>query len=1202
MKTWEKIMLYPIGLYIWLTDGIKKMSKKWKPAMAMLMAVVMLCGMLPATAIASTNDDEADLLERLGVEGEVQLAELDGGKYIAVYLDDDDSRDSYNNQAAYYAIYDGIWQRPYILEDDGTKDYMPTISDLGNGQLFIAWGTASKTFDANTKEYAALNATDIVGVFVDKATGNISQVLEVTYETEDDVYGDENPRAAYDEATGRLMIWYNKCEYSDGSDPYFVLSYRLYDMQVKQFLDLGDSPDGDWYGQVLVGVDPVITVEETLDASGYWAETPEFTEFYGWDSCAVEFDAIQFNGQSLLAYAIDYDFNRSTTDDRDVYVLAYNFNDNSMTHPIMITNTDAAESNVEFRDVDGKLCLSYLSDGQEITFNISDNFSNANVLKKGVTDDGVFYYYISKRADSGYIPATVVAFNISYLDKDGQEQICEKCTSVGTGTAWTSGWYYVGSDITISNRITVTGDVHLILGDGATLSATKGITVETDNSLTIYAQSTGENMGKLVAGSQSENAAIGGASAAGGNITINGGDIQATGGYSAAGIGGGYYHDGGNIVIKGGTVTAIGGDYAAGIGGGAFADGGNITISGGTVTANGGPAAAGIGGGGGGNGGNITISGGIVNATGGKWGAGIGGGTNMGANIIVVYTSDPNRVKATAGSDADNYGDGKVSYDCYQVTFDSNGGSGDMGFLYISKNYTYAFPECRFTAPDGKQFKAWDIGGTEYAPGADLKVSRDTTVTAIWENIPAAKHTVSFAANEGSGSMTPVEVEDGTEYTLPACTFTAPSNKTFKAWSVGGDEKQPGDKITISADTTVAAVWEILHTCSITPVEKVWPSCENGGKEAYYKCEGCGKFFEDANGTTEIANIETWGIIDKLGHAISGWKKDGTHHWKTCARTICAVVIEGTKGEHTSTGNNVATCTKLAKCDICGVSYGDFAGHDWNTASWEKDATGHWHKCNTAGCTEKSDFAQHTPDRAAATETDPVKCSVCEYEITPALGHTHAIEPVEKVWPDCENGGKEAYYKCEGCGKFFEDANSTTEIADIATWGNLPKNDHDWNTASWEKDATGHWHKCNAAGCTEKSDFAQHTPDRAAATETDPVKCSACGYEITAALGHTHAHGTEWKSDKDNHWNECACGDKANTAAHKDENTDGKCDVCAYNVGLPTTPDDGNKPSDNPQTGDNTQPGLWFALMLISVCGLVVVSFLGTQKKGKYAR
>ena len=95
---------------------------------------------------------------------------------------------------------------------------------------------------------------------------------------------------------------------------------------------------------------------------------------------------------------------------------------------------------------------------------------------------------------------------------------------------------------------------------------------------------------------------------------------------------------------------------------------------------------------------------------------------------------------------------------------------------------------------------------------------------------------------------------------------------------------------------------------------------------------------------------------------------------------------------------------------------------------------------------------------------------------------------------------------------------------------------------------------------------------------------------------NTHAHGTEWKSDEDNHWNEGAFGDKANTAAHKDENADGKCDVCAYNVGLPTTPDDGNKPSDNPQTGDNTLLGLWITLLFVSGFGLVAVAFFNKKK------
>ena len=93
-----------------------------------------------------------------------------------------------------------------------------------------------------------------------------------------------------------------------------------------------------------------------------------------------------------------------------------------------------------------------------------------------------------------------------------------------------------------------------------------------------------------------------------------------------------------------------------------------------------------------------------------------------------------------------------------------------------------------------------------------------------------------------------------------------------------------------------------------------------------------------------------------------------------------------------------------------------------------------------------------------------------------------------------------------------------------------------------------------------------------------------------------HEHTSEWKNDATNHWNECACGDKANTAAHKDENADGKCDVCEYNVGLPTTPDGGNKPSDTPQTGDNTQLGLWIALLIVSSFGIVAITLFGKKK------
>lgn len=67
-----------------------------------------------------------------------------------------------------------------------------------------------------------------------------------------------------------------------------------------------------------------------------------------------------------------------------------------------------------------------------------------------------------------------------------------------------------------------------------------------------------------------------------------------------------------------------------------------------------------------------------------------------------------------------------------------------------------------------------------------------------------------FAANGGTGTMADVTGISG-KYTLPANGFTAPAGKQFKAWSVGGVEKVVGDKITVTANTTVTAVWEAVE-------------------------------------------------------------------------------------------------------------------------------------------------------------------------------------------------------------------------------------------------------------------------------------------------------------------------------------------------------------------------------------------------------
>lgn len=178
---------------------------------------------------------------------------------------------------------------------------------------------------------------------------------------------------------------------------------------------------------------------------------------------------------------------------------------------------------------------------------------------------------------------------------------------------------------------------------------------------------------------------------------------------------------------------------------------------------------------------------------------------------------------------------------------------------------------------------------------------------------PTVKHTVTFDANGGSGSMTAVSVAEGIEYTLPECGFTAPQGKKFKAWKVNGADKNVGDTITLSQNVTVTAVWENLpavHTCSPKAVTKVNPSCTAEGKEAYYKCEGCGKFYSDAQGKNVIANISTWGILNKTEHTPSGWKSNDNTHWKECTATACGTVIANTQAAHADANGD-------GKCDTC---------------------------------------------------------------------------------------------------------------------------------------------------------------------------------------------------------------------------------------------------------------------------------------------
>ncbi len=226
-------------------------------------------------------------------------------------------------------------------------------------------------------------------------------------------------------------------------------------------------------------------------------------------------------------------------------------------------------------------------------------------------------------------------------------------------------WYVVSDNVLISNSISVTGTANILLLDRSQLTVAYGINVPENANLNIYAQSEGENCGKLIVKNENNgndnNAGIGGNSYSKcGTITIYGGNLSVTGGEYAAGIGGGYNGTGGKVVIKGGTISAKGGKYGAGIGNGVSnteKESVEVIIEGGTITASGGENAAGIGGGYVTDNIKITIKDGNIESKGGINGAGIGGGYQSGGLEIVIKGGS---TTAKGGSNAAGVGSGNL--------------------------------------------------------------------------------------------------------------------------------------------------------------------------------------------------------------------------------------------------------------------------------------------------------------------------------------------------------------------------------------------------------------------------------------------------------------------------------------------------------------------------------------------------------------
>ena len=539
-----------------------------------------------------------------------------------------------------------------------------------------------------------------------------------------------------------------------------------------------------------------------------------------------------------------------------------------------------------------------------------------------------------------------------------------------------------------------------------------------------------------------------------------------------------------------------------------------------------------------------------------------------------------------------------------------------------------------------------EISGTPTAAGtasftvkAENSAGSDTKELSITITKAApAEYTVRFNANGGGGTMADVTGVSGS-YTLPSCGFTEPEGKQFNGWSTSADGSViSGTTYEVSSDTTFYAIWESKEYSIIVTDGK---ATIGAGSEISKAAQGTtitltanaapdGKVFdkwvvESGNTTLEDANSETTTFI-MPDSEVSVKATYTIPHTHTYDQEI----------QKPETLKSAADCTNDAvyfKSCSCGeisttetfTAAGTQLGHAW-ASDWSKDTDNHWKECSR--CHEKKEEAAHDYG------SDNI-CDTCGYDKT--VPHTHNLTLVPAKAPTCTEKGNTAYYTCDGCDKWFEDATGASEITD-KTSVILAATGH--SVSDWKSDHTDHWKECTVVGCgviIEDSKAAHtagewiiDTPATATTSGSKHKECTVCGYmmatETIPATGggeHTHSYGSDWKYDADNHWHECSCGDKADKAAHdfkwvvdKEATATQKgskheeCKVCGYKkaaveilaTGSTTKPTDPtqtnpNTGAESPKTGDNSNMILWIALLFISSGAVIGITVYSKKKK-----
>ena len=423
-----------------------------------------------------------------------------------------------------------------------------------------------------------------------------------------------------------------------------------------------------------------------------------------------------------------------------------------------------------------------------------------------------------------------------------------------------------------------------------------------------------------------------------------------------------------------------------------------------------------------------------------------------------------------------------------------------IGITTESKNYPVVF--------SGKYGQ--DYSNYFFADAADAHVNYNAN-TELELAAGAKKYNV-YIITDDNGTAT-VSASSATAGTTIQLTATPNNGYHFKEWQVVSGNAEVSDNTFImpAGNVTVKSVFE-AHSFTEEYAEEQYKksSADCTHNDVYYKTCSCGA----------VSATETFEVP---GTALN-------HDWAE------------------------ATCTEPKTCrrEGCGATDGNPLGHDL-PSDWSKDENEHWHECKR--CHSKEDKGEHEYG-------DDNICDICGYDKT--VPHTHNLTLVSANAATCTKNGNKAYYTCDGCDMWFEDANGSIEITDkttviIPATGHAP-------SESWKFDKADHWKDCTNAGCGTIIEGS-----KAAHTES--------GWIIDTAPTY-YKSGTQHK----------------------------ECTVCHYVTAVGFIPARGGdiEPSDPfgwtpnpnlPATGDDNTAFIWIALLLICASTAAGTVIYGRRKK-----